>query len=561
MGKRKIRHLLNTSKNKNATPSDVYLKTDFKQNARELPYDDINYVLSENDVFNEERQNSKCYRIISTISVNAGNPLFDTTGQSKGVQVGLSFLGTKDFVDADEPDGGDALDFDTIIDRFIFERDGWFGFKYPEISSNSSFDPSITYKFTPSPEQLLPQHNGVDNWRFKLTYPALSAQTSGDITDGGLLMVETQNIVVGGRDVTLFTTPVKHNLTVNSQVRLSNLVTSSLDGKYTVIKIGDINGNDSEYTFGVDLGTDVNQLAPTSRMARVANGVESVYYYRKFKVLSSDYDIYKLPFSKQLYDDNNYQLTFEDVNISGITDNLGRPLSELYITRIKLRGDSSVSTRYTTVKSGIEIPFISNMVANTNLYKLVPDIRRITSDTPNTFVALEDDVVDGDVEFFGDVVEYNETELIETVLADVHHRFNTLNRETAATVNGVTVGAKYEGYYYKAHNKIEIKSFSNYIEQGDENTGGIPDYATTLPDGRIIWRDMLDIGVNNGQEETVDYPFANGCHYLYDINCVNLKRQDPFNAYGVYYTGDYPDISGDIYDTADFETNDSGDNC
>lgn len=559
MGKR-IRHLLNTRRNKISNPSDVYLKTEFKQTARALPYDDINYVLSENDVFNEERQSSKCYRIISTVSILVGNPLYDTTGQIKGTQVGLSFLGTSDFIKADEPNGGDDLDFDTVIDRFITERDGWFGFKYPEIST-TSFKPSIEYKFTPSPDQLLPQYAGTDNWKFRLTYPAFSAQTTGDITDGGLLMVETQSIVVGGRDITLFTTPVKHNLNVNSQVLLKDLVSSSFDGKYTVVKIGDINGNDEEYTFGVDLGTTTNQLAPDSRMVRVVNGIESKYYFRKFKVLSNDYEIYKLPFSKQLFDDNNYQVTFEDINISGLTDNLNRPLSELYITSIKLKGDVTVPTRYTPIKSGLEIPFISNMSASPSVYSSVPDIRRITSDTINTFDEIENNITETDTEYYGDVVEYNESELLEYVLADVHHRFNTLNRETSPSINGKTVGPKYEGYYYKAHNKITLKNFSNYVEQGDINTAGIPDYATTLPDGRIIWRDLLDIGVNDGQQQTIDYPFANGCHYLYDVNRVSVKRQDPYNAYGVYYTGDYPDISGDIYDTTDFETNDAGDNC
>jgi hypothetical protein len=93
---------------------------------------------------------------------------------------------------------------------------------------------------------------------------------------------------------------------------------------------------------------------------------------------------------------------------------------------------------------------------------------------------------------------------------------------------------------------VKIRAFSSYIEQGDSSVADVPDYAENLGDGRLLWRDLLDIGFNDGVGETIDYPFLNGCHYLYDNITIFLKRQDPFNQYGLQYTDTIPrDVLGD----------------
>ena len=42
-----------------------------------------------------------------------------------------------------------------------------------------------------------------------------------------------------------------------------------------------------------------------------------------------------------------------------------------------------------------------------------------------------------------------------------------------------------------------------------------------------IWRDLLDIGLNDGQETTLDYPFLNGANYIYTNKHIFIRRQDP----------------------------------
>ena len=157
-------------------------------------------------------------------------------------------------------------------------------------------------------------------------------------------------------------------------------------------------------------------------------------------------------------------------------------------------------------------------------------------------------------------------------MADVAHRFNTVNREsspsfsiTYAVATGVTatstLGPRQEGYFYRAHHLIKIREFSTYVEQGDSGTTvGIPDYAVNLGDGRYIWRDLLDIGVNQTNAKPLDYPFLNGAHYMYNNYCFTLKRQDPFDDWDLYYGIFPPDPAGESL-TTKFNSNSAEDVC
>jgi hypothetical protein len=47
--------------------------------------------------------------------------------------------------------------------------------------------------------------------------------------------------------------------------------------------------------------------------------------------------------------------------------------------------------------------------------------------------------------------------------------------------------------------------------------------------------DIIDVGVSSGVGKALDYPFLNGCHYIYKIIIFfNVKRQDPFNDWGCF---------------------------
>jgi hypothetical protein len=121
-------------------------------------------------------------------------------------------------------------------------------------------------------------------------------------------------------------------------------------------------------------------------------------------------------------------------------------------------------------------------------------------------------------------------------------------------------GPRPEGYYYKAHHLIKIRDFSSYIEQGDEKTYGIPEYAVTLNDGKYYWRDYLDIGTNDIKNDFVNYPFLNNSHYIYQNYCFEVKRQDPFDNWDLYFSKFPSDPIGNAMDNK-FKINISDNVC
>lgn len=535
MDRYKIR--LNRTNSAFEQDSDYYLNLEFNNNGSELPFDEINRVLNESEQFNNERQSVGKYRILNTIYPLFTNVLHNTTGVNS-----LGYFNDDKFRDRTFPPNNslnddEDLTFNGSVDTFLREKEGWFGYRNPDLGDEDS---CTFIDLKPKREDFsFVRLDEYENWDVFITYPALSASTQNDITFNGLLVVQKDDVIVNNRQMTQLITPVKHGLLNGDTVRLSGLGNSQLNGDYNVYKRGFENGDLLDYVFVLDVDMTATNITTNTRIKRVFSGEESKYYFRKFKkvkVNNNDSIKTRVGFSKTVYRDTIEQVLFNsDIDVSDLTDNLGRPLSEIYVTFIKNNNDGL----FTTIKSGLEIPFISNLNNFTN----VPDIHRIHNGntTPiQTHTPLETNVNINFTEFFGDVVEYNRLEVREKVLGEVNYRFNTNNRENGGNIivdgSAFNMGQREEGYYYKAHHKMKIRQLSTYIEQGDETTDIIPEYAEDLSDGRFLWRDVLDIGYSDDVNELLDYPFLNGHHYLYNRITFQLKRQDPFGVYGLYYS-------------------------
>lgn len=72
----------------------------------------------------------------------------------------------------------------------------------------------------------------------------------------------------------------------------------------------------------------------------------------------------------------------------------------------------------------------------------------------------------------------------------------------------------------------------------------IPSYAKILKDGtcRYVWRDIINNGFNPTVSSVEEYPFTNGAFYINKRIDIYVRRQDPYNMYGLYNDDD---ISGD----------------
>lgn len=587
----RIKQRLGVETSKQSVNTDTYLNINLEGKERLLPSDEINHVVNVGDRFDIERQRSKYYRVIGTINPTISNVLFNLNNPANTDLYTWAGFNSIAFLDTSYPKDNDVADitdytYTQAIKNYLVERDGWFGYTDPDITKSGlcnylDMEPKRErFSFIPDVNCFTGGTTPIKNWELTITYPKV-VDSGHTMVNGGLLIVEMVPVVVATRNMVAFGMPCLHNLTIGSSVIITG--TTGFDGEHVVVRTGLDNGDLKDYYFVIDLPATSGTISGLSRMIRLFGGVQSQYYFRKFRKIKTksstiietdDYETYKLAFSENIYNDSISQFVFnEDIDISNLTDNLGRPLSELFLTVVK----TDSASLFGSVSSGIETPFMATLnTSGTNTYlQDIPAINKIHNGGSipfQTHVALETNLNIGNYDFYGDLAEYNSNEVRETILGEVSHRFNTLNRETGPTLNynsslGTTpttistlLGPRQEGYFYKPHHQIKIREYSNYVEQGDQFTEGIPDYAISLPDGRYLWRDILDIGFNESNAETLDYPFLNGSHYMYDNYCFKVRRQDPFGHWNLFWSNFPADPIGDTM-TDKFIVNSEDDVC
>ena len=577
----RIQQRLGVETSKKSVNTDTYLKINLDGEQRLLPPDEINHIVNVGDRFNVERQRSTFYRILGTINPAISNVLMDLTDSANNDLYTLKGFNSIMFLDTSYPFDNDTLDptdytYQQVIKNKLLEKEGWFGFYDPDITKQAlcmwyDMEPKrerFTFYLDAAPYHATVNQLPVKNWELTITYPH-SIDSGHTMVNGGLMIVEAVPAIVATRQMTAIGLACLHNLQIGDLVRITG--TTGYDGDHVVVRTGLDNGDLKGYYFVIDK-QPIGAVNGNSRIKRLFGGLESTYYFRKFKKIKTrntavietdDYEAYPLAFSENMYTDPIEQFVFnEDIDVSDLRDNLNRPLSEIYLTLVK----TSSNGLFNNVSSGIETPFIPDLLtSNTNTWlQNIPTINRIHNGGATPFVSsvpLEANVTITPMsdEFYGDLVEYNAGEVKETILAHVSHRFNTVSREVGGTLTynntvgsvspattTINLGPRQEGYFYKAHHLIKIRQFSSYIEMGDKFTEGIPDYAVDLGDGRYLWRDLLDIGFNESDDQALDYPFLNGCHYMYDNHCFTLRRQDPFAHWGLYWSTFPADPIGDI---------------
>jgi hypothetical protein len=601
----RLKQRLNGFTSKKAVNDDTYLKINLNTKERLLPPDEKNKTVNAGDRFDTERNRSSYYRIIGSINPTVSNPLFNLNNNDKLNAFTWSTFNDISFLDTSYPKDNDVADktdytYQLSLKNNLLEMNGWFGHKNPDKTRSGfcnfydmepkrerfSFIPD-TNPFSPTSEQAADTTTQVKNWELTITYP-VSTDTTHYMVNGGLLIVDKVTCTIATRPMTGFGLACKHNLKIGDIVKITG--STDFDGQRVVVRTGLDNGDLKDYYFVLDI-PNTGSIDNDTRMVKVINGIESQYYFRQFKKIKTkttpiietdDYETYGLGFSENIYYDKIVQFVFnEDIDVSNLTDNLGRPLSEIYLSIIK----TDSNKLFSNVSSGLETPFFEVFNNNGGSYdylKKLPIINKIhdggyssTSLPFPSYTPLESNILINNNLFYGDLVEFNNNNLIEYVLGEVHHRFNTLNRETPATLEAVSklqasaatlttekivLGPRQEGYYYKAHHIMKIRNFSSYIEVGDAATVDKPTYAIDLGDGRFVWRDLLDLGFAETNIKPLDYPFLNGSHYLYDNFCFYLKRQDPFNTWDLFHTNFPSDPIGEKL-TNKFTINSEEDVC
>ena len=296
-----------------------------------------------------------------------------------------------------------------------------------------------------------------------------------------------------------------------------------------------------KYDFS-SLNPTLSPINPTNFVLRYKymDGVPSEYYYRKNKILTEpkDYEAYQAAYSTNIFTDDYIDNVFLfhyniDVDVKDLTDNLGRPLSELYLTVTKRAGSGApdydgfrnFSSNFQILDSNRGVPGISNGT-NPAVIEVISQYNNSgNGNTAGSYKNLGDSI-------YNDFVEYNRAFLDERVLADTVGKFGpsqVLNNPYGNTDPNDAIFSTEQGYYYKINNKIQIREFSETIETVEDNGNELfPIYAQVNNDSTVSWRDLLDIGFFQPTETGrvgVDYPFVNFRHYLFGEYPIYIRRQ------------------------------------
>ena len=421
------------------------------------------------------------------------------------------------------------------------------------------------------------------NWDICITYPSdnyydhpLIQNSDYGINALKICSIDKMN-GINGNEVIVIKTYVRHGLKQGDSIYIY------FDGvrtnrQFKIYSLGDINSNNKDYIFiinGIDILDEIGKIDNNNvdyRLNRVVNGVESSYYIRKFtklpnfkarktllteeiasdkenfkkyirenalkdgKIREFDKEQYQLAFASTVYNDNSTQITFTDgIDISNMKDNLGRPLTEMYITIIKNNKgykkwyntenkfptdykdeDYEYSHCFGRLCSGFEMMYGGYL--DSEKYS---DVRKLNNISTYDMCLEGDGEINKDDDFFyGDVVSFNPNECIENVLSDVCFRFNTAQREWNADKNNWIGQFRYdeitsddydysngedsfnaeekelntdescdtirpEGYYYKAHYRIPLRGIGG-VKQSSHHSIIVESSACTVVNSKVF---------------------------------------------------------------------------
>ena len=537
-----------------------------------IPLNDIDTTVSQYEQFEKERKDSTIYRFYGVVKPVVTNVLFN-----ENIKIYL-----KQPKPLPNVSPIPQVAAKTIMSSSIFEKDGWVGSYNDEPNEDEiQFNDNKSalcefFPFDPGYDRLkMLDSDESSNYLLKIVYPfntkdiVLVKNNSNISLKDGVPIIDKFTIELNGRLYTGFRTPMNHGLNVGDRIKLFNFVDNTPNNTlnlntqiYRVFKLGNQTNDNKLRTFVIDVNPlDINFNLGTSTIKRSVSGKLSSYYVRQFKSLTSsdykDYDLYPAAYGVTYFNDEVVAFNFKnDIDVSNLVDNLGRPISELYFSIIKNDNDSnpsSINSQYwLTQQQTLPPPYNTRFWTKISAgYELENDASvnyNIRSYGDQNYVGSTyyENIDESDDIFDGDIVEYNENELLERRIENVYHRINTVYREYLNSID-TNKGNKKEGFIYSPFNLVRIREFSNYINpvvdlqsvitkynitnpiEIDElrRAFQIPNYATQIAPNVYKWRDLLEIGEFDNSGSGVDYPFESGAHYIYLDKRFYFQRQDP----------------------------------
>jgi hypothetical protein len=539
---------------------DSIIPISLEGNQKEMDEFDRSAVISLSDVFNQERQESSIFRLTSNIDFLFFNAYWGISPYDK-------------FRDQ----------FYYLDSESSFVSGIWSGFpQYKEFDMIRVDNDTPNYTTNPNPHVDFKNINSTNyNWSFYVSYPYINDETkrlqyytpNGSLitwfaADGIPFYVQSP-YVFNGQSLVSLVCGVKHNFKSGEYVEIS---IGPLTLREQIISLGNEGYDSDKYIINLYLSNlntaQSNQFGNSvtgtlKRIADINNPIESIskYYVRKHRIITNydDAILVKAGFQNNAFGNQrkfefssltpnslsrvvekhgmqSYNLTFKkDFDISKYRDNLKRPITELFITIINrgyfgwfnppiLNGRSLKEGYYHNLTNNIS-PYWDNGNSSINLSNIQTN-SFTTTQGASTFTFYHNQFLKIDDVINGDFCEFNQVEQQEYVLSEYYHKLS-FNPLVFQQPQNITSSTNPPGYYYKPHYKIELRTYSDYIEEGDvDEIADAPDYAFYSDlKGVLVWRDIYTYGFKDNNGRGVDHPFLNGAHYPTSKVIFRLKPE------------------------------------
>lgn len=410
-----------------------------------------------------------------------------------------------------------------------------------------------------------------NNWDYCLTYPyrndyeheLVCSVVEGEDINGIPCVLKSKFKNKKDDDSVMFITNMKHNFSVGDRISISILYKKNgaekcieVKNTVTVTSLG-TNGGQTDHYFSVSYdkisdykeyleGDEGLKIEPkisdiSARVRKCSLGKDCTYYLRIFKripnfrnsnvypsdgLVKADIDEYckvehdfdssinKVAFSRNIYNDFISQIVYNDtIDITGLTDNYGRKLHEVYITFVKRNKgykewykdknytskDVEFSHCFGRVSAGLDLP--SN-IYDYNVHRIhnvdvdayrkkstssvyIPDSPKDLEGNIDSSIEIGGDPSLDTGEFYGDIVEFSPYELTETTLENIYFRFNTEQREIVDDEYANIMYQNIDTDDYDMDAKGNTINFK--LDKGSYNT--IKDYAYT--DSGVVEKDTV----------------------------------------------------------------------
>jgi hypothetical protein len=553
----RIRRLLDSKKAKLAQDTNTNIGIEFKGNLK--PFNDPNLtdIVSQQDVFNQERENSKKYRIHGNVRLITTNELSPTANDFDWDFLfdGNPALTPNNWlIQVLHPSNNDREQLITTTfrastgDRYV--TPAYKGVpvlrQYTEDRPNGSTIGVVCYMNhnLEVGDYFYMYGNGLNYGRrgihqvgrlgdvnFENEDKAFLTTTEVDTTQP-LSILGNIIKIIGPSDLDInYSNPINansmignvsggteivapnHGLNQYDFIEMRSGSVNELNGIFKVLGVTD------ENKFVIDIILSNGGLSTTT--FRRLDGTPSEYYVRKFEVISTnDYETHETAFANTIYPQTltnslgtaNKVYSFQynrDIDINGLVSNRGGKVTQLYLGFIKRAG------QYTHDWSNVFADWEESVVSGDTLTQDGKELELISQRNSGGVGTIEK-INYGD-EYIGDFVEFNRLTLEEKTVSEPIHYFRP--RTTLGNNNG---------YYYKPFKKLQVRVYSNNIEEAtaEDVVVNLPPDTITYPNGTRVWKDILSVGFyENGNG--VDYPFINNSHYFYSNNVLYLRVQTP----------------------------------